>query len=85
MNVEKEKKFYNQIPEMRMKLVRLQRLISICDPRLVDETSSINMFLKDNEQFKTTSMYNIMEKGFNIIKTDIINHCICPRRWSNNR
>lgn len=81
MNVREEfKKFKVQIPEIDIKLDKAERMASSCNPRMLDELIDINNFLDANRQFKLSREYKVIATDANIIKTDIIDHCICPRR-----
>lgn len=74
------RRFKSRMPEMQKKLDRVERLAGSCDPRFIDEMVGINSFLEDNRRFKDTREYIVIATDINIIKTDIIDHCICPRR-----
>lgn len=77
---EELKKFKARMPEMQQRLDKVERLADSCDPRFIDEMTGINSFLEENRKFKHTREYIVMATDINIVKTDIIDHCICPRR-----
>lgn len=81
MNVREEfKKFKTRIPEIQIKLDKIERLAGSCDPRMIDEMTGINIFLDSNRKFNDSRAYQVIATDINIIKADIIDHCICPRR-----
>lgn len=77
---EEFRKFKARMPEIQNKLDKVERLAGSCDPRFIDEMTGINNFLEENRKFKDSREYMVVATGVNIMKTDIIDHCICPRR-----
>ena len=77
---EEFKRFKVQISDIQRKLDKVERMAKNCDPRILDEMTGINNFLEKNRRFKDTREYIVITTDVNLIKTDIIDHCICPRR-----
>ena len=74
------KRFKAQMPEIQKRLDKIERMAGNCDPRVIDELGHINNFLGINTQFRSSREYVLIATDFNILKTDIIDHCMCPRR-----
>lgn len=72
--------FKAQLPEMKAKLERIDKMADKCDPRMLDAMAEMNIFVDKNRKFKASREWRILATDVNTIKTDIMDHCICPRR-----
>lgn len=73
-------RFKTQLPEMKAKLERIEKMANKCDPRMLDAMTEVNIFIDKNKKFRTSREWRIFATDVNSVKTDIMDHCICPRR-----
>jgi len=72
--------FKKELPTMQQKLDRIDKMAQKCDPRMLDAITDVNMFVEKNRKFSTSREWRMLTTDLNTIKTDVMNHCICPRR-----
>jgi len=78
--MEEYARFKAELLEVQRKIDRVEKLTDKCDPRMLDAITDINIFVEKNKKFSASREWRMVVTDVNTIKTDIMDHCICPRR-----
>lgn len=73
-------KFKAELPEVQRKIDKVERMARTCNPRMLDAITDVGMFVEKNRKFSTSREWRMLATDINTIKSDITDHCICPRR-----
>lgn len=72
--------FKKELLGIQKKLDRIEKMTKACDPRMLDAITDVNMFVEKNRKFNMSREWRMIATDVNTIKTDIMDHCVCPRR-----
>jgi hypothetical protein len=57
-------------------LIRTDKMLQTCDPKVIDEFFKLNIFLDENKKFKKTKEYEYIEKDILRVRNEFVKKCM---------